>query len=80
MLRVRAIAAVLCAGSEMAANTISEDARRGEQLFQTKLCVRCHSVNGKGGALAHIRQQAFYGQDTINLGKLTPNLGLRFDR
>ncbi len=29
---------------------------------------------------ANIRQQAFYGQDTINLGKLTLNMGLRFDR
>jgi hypothetical protein len=29
---------------------------------------------------ADIRQQAFYGQDTINLGKLMLNLGLRFDR
>ena len=40
----------------------------------------------RGGSLfqyyghADIRQQAFYGQDTINFGKLTLNLGLRFDR
>jgi hypothetical protein len=40
----------------------------------------------RGGSLfqyyghADIRQQAFYGQDSINLGKLTLNLGLRFDR
>jgi len=40
----------------------------------------------RGGSLfqyygrANIRQQAFYGQDTINLGKLTLNMGLRFDR
>ena len=52
MLRVRAMAAVMVAGSAMAANIITGDARRGEQLFETQLCVRCHSFNGKGGALA----------------------------
>ena len=40
----------------------------------------------RGGSLfryyghANIRQQALYGQDTVNLGKLTLNLGLRWDR
>jgi hypothetical protein len=40
----------------------------------------------RGGSLfryyghANIRQQAFYGQDTINFGKLTLNLGFRWDR
>jgi hypothetical protein len=40
----------------------------------------------RGGSLfqyhghADIREQAFYGQDTITLGKLTLNMGLRFDR
>src|SRR5262249_44164109 len=28
------------------------DARRGEQLFQTERCVECHSLNGRGGAIA----------------------------
>ncbi len=43
------------------------DLTRGGSLFQ----YRGH---------ANIRQQAFYAQDSINLGKLTLNLGLRFDR
>ncbi len=40
----------------------------------------------RGGSLfryyghADIREQAFYAQDTINLGKLTLNLGFRWDR
>ena len=40
----------------------------------------------RGGSLfqyyghANIRQQAFYGQDSINFGKLTLNLGFRWDR
>jgi hypothetical protein len=40
----------------------------------------------RGGSLfqyhghADIQQQAFYGQDSINFGKLTLNMGLRFDR
>jgi len=40
----------------------------------------------RGGSLfkyyghANIRQQALYAQDTINLGKLTLNLGFRWDR
>jgi hypothetical protein len=40
----------------------------------------------RGGSLfryyghANIRQQAFYAQDTINFGKLTLNLGFRWDR
>ena len=40
----------------------------------------------RGGSLfryyghANIREQAFYGQDSINFGKLTLNLGFRWDR
>ena len=40
----------------------------------------------RGGSLfryyghANIREQAFYGQDTINFGKLTLSLGFRWDR
>jgi cytochrome c551/c552 len=28
------------------------DARRGEQLFETQQCSRCHSINGRGGTIA----------------------------
>jgi mono/diheme cytochrome c family protein len=28
------------------------DARRGEQLFETEQCIQCHSIKGKGGAIA----------------------------
>src|SRR4051812_44098703 len=33
-----------------ASEGISVDSLRGEELFQTLPCIRCHSVNGKGGA------------------------------
>ena len=32
------------------AATVAADSARGEQLFQTLGCVRCHSLNGTGGA------------------------------
>ena len=44
-------AAALVAASAFAAD-IAGEAKRGEQLFQTQQCVRCHSVNGKGGTFA----------------------------
>ncbi len=51
MLRVIAVGAlVACSG--LAASTISGDARRGEELFQSEQCIQCHSLNGKGGNLA----------------------------
>ncbi len=51
MLRVAA-AAALAAGSARAGQIVPGDAHRGEQLFQTQQCVRCHSVNGRGGSFA----------------------------
>jgi mono/diheme cytochrome c family protein len=42
-------AAALVAGCAFANDLIAGEAKRGEQLFQTQHCVRCHSVNGKGG-------------------------------
>ncbi|MGA2186475.1 MAG: TonB-dependent receptor [Bryobacteraceae bacterium] len=62
----------MCAGSGFQANPnlspglVPYDLTRGGSLFQ----YRGH---------ADIRQQAFYGQDAISLGKLTLSLGLRFD-
>ena len=47
-----AMAAMLVAGSGMAAHITPGDARRGEQLFQSQQCVQCHSFNSKGGTLA----------------------------
>lgn len=47
---LRALAAVaFFAGGASANDLIAGEAKRGEQLFQTQQCVRCHSVNGKGG-------------------------------
>jgi mono/diheme cytochrome c family protein len=51
ILRVAAVGAV-AAWSALAANDVLGDAHRGEQLFQTERCVQCHSINGRGGALA----------------------------
>src|SRR5690348_10811377 len=45
---VMALAAVYAAAGDLAGG----DARRGEQLFETEQCARCHSVNGKGGSIA----------------------------
>src|SRR2546423_12731326 len=47
-----AMLAVLTAGGALAAGMIPGDARRGEQLFQTQQCIRCHSLKGRGGAIA----------------------------
>ena len=51
ILRV-ALAGVVAALTALAADEVLGDAHRGEQLFQTEQCVQCHSINGRGGALA----------------------------
>ena len=43
---------MLAGGVALAATIVPGDARRGQQLFETEQCVRCHSFNGKGGAVA----------------------------
>jgi cytochrome c551/c552 len=35
-----------------AAVVLDADAKRGEQLFATQACERCHAINGKGGTAA----------------------------
>jgi hypothetical protein len=55
------------ANPDLSPGLVPYDLTRGGSLFQ----YRGH---------ADIRQQAFYGQDTINFGQLTLNIGLRFDR
>jgi len=47
-----AMLAVLTAGGALAAGMIPGDARRGEQVFQTQQCIRCHSLKGRGGTIA----------------------------
>ena len=37
---------------EAAGSIFEADARRGADLFATQMCLRCHSVNGKGGTVA----------------------------
>src|SRR3954447_3222855 len=51
LLRISAAVALL-AGAGSAADPIAGEAKRGEQLFRTQQCVRCHSVNGQGGSFA----------------------------
>ncbi|HUI81444.1 MAG TPA: c-type cytochrome [Bryobacteraceae bacterium] len=51
ILRV-ALAGAVAASAALAADEVLGDARRGEQLFQTEQCIQCHSINGRGGALA----------------------------
>jgi mono/diheme cytochrome c family protein len=47
-----ALAGVMAASTALAAAEVLGDAHRGEQLFLTEQCVQCHSINGRGGALA----------------------------
>jgi mono/diheme cytochrome c family protein len=35
----------------LTAATMEADSMRGGQLFETLICVQCHSINGKGGAI-----------------------------
>ena len=51
ILRV-ALAGAVAAMTALAADEVLGDAHRGEQLFQTEQCIQCHSINGRGGALA----------------------------
>jgi len=51
MVRVLAAGLILAAAAP-AADFVVGDARRGEQLFETEQCVRCHNVKGKGANLA----------------------------
>jgi mono/diheme cytochrome c family protein len=50
MMRKLAILWVAAAGLEAA--TVAADSTRGAQLFETLACIDCHSINGKGGAVA----------------------------
>jgi mono/diheme cytochrome c family protein len=53
MKMVRTLAALaLAVACAQAVDISGGDARRGEQLFETEQCARCHSVNGKGGTIA----------------------------
>lgn len=47
-----ATAAALFVCGVSAAGAAAGEAKRGEQLFKTQQCVRCHSVNGQGGSYA----------------------------
>jgi len=51
MTRVIA-AGVVLASIAPAADIVLGDARRGEQLFETEQCIRCHNVKGRGANLA----------------------------
>src|SRR5205807_4251625 len=43
------LAIMLCTLSVRASEGITVDSQRGAELFESLPCVRCHSVNGKGG-------------------------------
>jgi mono/diheme cytochrome c family protein len=51
LLRATAAVAVLV-WTASAADPVAGEAKRGEQLFRTQQCIRCHSVNGRGGSFA----------------------------
>src|SRR4051794_24154163 len=48
--RVKWFGVLLFAFGARANEATSVDSQRGAELFQTLPCIRCHSVNGKGGA------------------------------
>jgi mono/diheme cytochrome c family protein len=50
MIRFLPILLASAAGAQDA--TLVMDSARGERLFETLSCIRCHSVNGKGGHIA----------------------------
>src|SRR6185436_18973253 len=52
MWSVRLIAAAGLAASALGAAVMSVDSQRGERLFQSEGCIRCHSIDGKGGKIA----------------------------
>ena len=41
---------LLCAFGTYANEAVSVDSERGAELFQDLPCIRCHSINGKGGS------------------------------
>ncbi len=43
---------LLCASWAVAADLPLGDSSRGERLFETQQCIRCHSINGRGGKIA----------------------------
>ena len=49
---VRWIVAAAVAAAAFAGDIVPGDAHRGEQLFRTQQCIRCHSLNGRGGTFA----------------------------
>jgi mono/diheme cytochrome c family protein len=44
------LAVMLCAHGAHANEAVSLDSVRGEELFQSLPCIRCHSINGTGGS------------------------------
>ena len=53
MLALRLLTALpLVAGALWAADSVTGDARRGQQLFESEHCIQCHSWKGRGGTLA----------------------------
>jgi mono/diheme cytochrome c family protein len=53
MIIIRAMAVgALAVWAAVAGQMTPGDANRGEQLFRTEQCIRCHSLNGRGGTIA----------------------------
>ena len=49
----RTIALIILAATVGQGAGFVADSARGRELFDTLSCVKCHIVNGKGGAIAH---------------------------
>lgn len=53
MYRLQFISAyVIVLASGAVQGAVSVDSHRGERIFETHSCIRCHSINGKGGTAA----------------------------
>src|ERR1051326_1617225 len=51
MVRVILFLATLSVARAAVEPIISGDSSRGQKLFEQEQCIRCHSVNGRGGTM-----------------------------
>ena len=51
MLRVIVLVAALSIAQAAVEPVISGDSSRGKKIFEEEQCIRCHSVNGRGGKM-----------------------------
>ena len=48
---IRSMSIFVLVANGVSAATMDADSTRGAQLFETLVCIQCHSINGKGGTI-----------------------------